>query len=179
MKTKTTFITIFIILFSIMLYGCNNTDTTIINIKGIEIVKIRTISKNNYPIKFLSINALDLQTNETFLIHEEENPDYIITLPKSPMNEAFFNANKNPILKINGKKFRLIVNLTITYNNNDIYLNANENIIIEKTDDNLHLKNEKYINTIIGHLIEFEFKLENNEKEILMLHFNYEEIKNN
>ena len=163
---------------SILFFGCNENNKNIINIKGIEIMVSNAESKNQYPIEYLSINVLDLQTNEITQIYEETNPDYIITLPKSPMSEAFFNANQNSILKINGDKFRLIVNLTIKYNNESIYLNANENIVIIKTKDNFSIKNEKYKDTIIGDLINFNFTLNNGQTENLSLHFNYEEIKN-
>ena len=163
---------------SILFFGCNENNKNIINIKGIEIIIANAESKNQYPIEYLSINALDSQSNEIIPIYEQENPDYIITLPKSPISEAFFNANKNSILTVNGNNFTLLVTLVIKFNNESIYLNANENIVIIKTNDNFSLKNEKYKDTIIGDLINFNFTLNNGQTENLSLHFNYEEIKN-
>ncbi len=158
----------------LLLTACNS--ETIINFKGIEIFVANANSKNEYDITYLSIDIID--NGNITKLYQKENPSYKITKPNKSYEETFFAPNISNILKTKSNKFVLIVNLTIKDGNKEYNLNSIDTILIIKKENDITLRNEKYKNTILSDIANYQFNIDNNEKENLTLHFNYSQIKN-
>lgn len=171
----------FILLLSSLFYtGCNEEviEQTNINIKGIYLTSSNANNNNIYNINFLMIEILDLENDNSYVIYNENNPSYQIKKPSAfTIEERYLLPNEKSIISINGNQFKLIVSLSIDYNGEEINFSKNVTININYTNDQLNLKNAEY-NNIIASLLDFNFDLEDGQKESISLILNAEEIKN-
>lgn len=175
-------ICLILILCSSFYVGCQkeeeNNDITNINIKGIYLTSSNANNSNIYNMKFLMIEVFDFENNNSYTIHNENNPTYQIKKPHAfTIEDRYLLPNEKSIISINGNQFKLIVSLTIIYNGEEINFSKNATININYTNEKLILKNAEYHN-FYASLLDFNFDLSDGQKESISLILNAEEIKN-
>ena len=170
----------FVLLLNFLCFtGCSKEDSiTNINIKGIYLSSSNANNNNVYDINFLMIEILDLENNDDYIIYKGNNLTYQIKKPSAfTIEDKFLLPNEKSIISINGNQFKLKVSLSINYNGEEINFSDDATIDINYTNKKLNLKNTKY-NNIIASLLDFDFNLDNGQKENISLILNVEQIKN-